>query len=298
MGLQDVWGPMVAWDLFLGGAGAAAYLVGVISERLGGRFARLAKPGIIAGPIMVALGALLLLLELGQPTRFYMGFNQPNSSIMSVGIILITLFIVLGILHIIFTLFNIGVKGGALKTWGTLTSVIGVGVMIYTGLLLAMVTAVPFWNTPLLPLLFFISALATGLATVMLIAGLQRWVSPQRVPAEEVGGAIKGLFPVLALLLVLEGLVWFLQLFVMSSGGVVASESANFLISGGYAVTFWAGVVVVGIVVPLLVWWISRKAAPSTLSDMAVLAAICVLAGGVMLRYSVVAAGASVASLM
>ena len=299
MGLQDVYGPLLAWDLFLGGAGAGAYLVGVIAEWLGGRYRRLAKPGIYAGPPMVAVGALLLLIELGQPLRFWRGFFNPTSSMMSVGIIIISLFIVLGFLHILFSLFpQIGVKEGAQRWLGSVNALLGVGIMIYTGLLLGLVKAVPFWNTPMLPLLFLVSALSSGLATVMLIAGLQRWVMPARVKAEEVSESVQGLLPSVTVLVVVELLALFSLLFLMTGSRVTAAESAQYLVTGGYATTFWVGVVVIGLLVPLgLVIWVATqrgKMALERVADVSTLVAFCLLVGGLILRYAVVAAGANV----
>ena len=303
MGLQDVWGPLLAWDLFLGGAGAAAYIIGVVALWLGGKYLRLAKPGIFAGPPLVALGALLLLLELGNPLRAWMGFLRPGSSMMSVGILLISLFIVLGFLHILFLLFpKLGVKAGLLKLLGTVTAVIGLGVILYTGLLLGLVKAVPFWNTPMLPLLFLVSALLSGAGVVILVAGLQRWVAPKKVKAEEVGESVGGLVPTVVLLLVVELLVLFLLLFLTNGGSVVAATSAKFLLSGAYATAFWVGVVVVGVVLPLLlVLWVLGRRGKMTLGravDISTLAAFCLLVGGLILRYAVVAAGANVSSLL
>ena len=303
MGLQNVWGPLLAWDLFLGGAGAGAYLLGVVALWLGGRYSRLAKPGILAGPPLVALGALLLLFELGNPFRFYLGFLRPGSSMMSVGIILISLFIVLGFLHIAFILFpKLGVKEGTQKTLGTVTALLGLGVIFYTGLLLGLVTAVPFWNTPLLPMLFLVSALLSGLAVVMLLVGLQRWVMPAKVKAEEVSESLRSLIPAVALLLVVELLMLFSLLFLMGGSQVTAVESVWFLVAGGYAATFWVGVVVIGLLAPLaLVIWVAARRGDkgaSVMVDISTLAAFCLLVGGLVLRYAVVAAGANLSALL
>ncbi len=41
--------------------------------------------------------------------------------------------------------------------------VLAVGTAIYTGVLLSVVKAVPLWNTPILPALFLVSAISTGM---------------------------------------------------------------------------------------------------------------------------------------
>ncbi len=49
-----------------------------------------------------------------------------------------------------------------------LGSVMAVGVGIYTGILLGALSARPFWNSPVLPMLFLLSALKAGTASVSL----------------------------------------------------------------------------------------------------------------------------------
>jgi formate-dependent nitrite reductase membrane component NrfD len=46
---------------------------------------------------------------------------------------------------------------------------ISIGVGIYTGVLLGSLTARPFWNNPMLPMLFLISAMMTGSASMCFV---------------------------------------------------------------------------------------------------------------------------------
>src|SRR5512142_1586159 len=99
MGLGTVWGPLIAWYLFLAGMGAGAYVIGYAAGYLGERYQPLVKPGVFLGAPLVAIGSLLLLLDLGNPLRAYLGFLRPQSSMISVGILIISVFIVLGAIH-------------------------------------------------------------------------------------------------------------------------------------------------------------------------------------------------------
>ncbi len=155
MGLQDFWGPLLAWICSWEEQGCR-----IRSER-GVRLVRRIVPsavevGIFAGPVLVAVGTLLLLLELGQPLRFWRVLLRPTSSMMSVGALLISLFLILGFVHMALLLFsklNERTERGA----GHGDRSTGVWIMLYTGLLLGLLKAVPFWNTPALPLLFVLS---------------------------------------------------------------------------------------------------------------------------------------------
>jgi len=304
MGLQNIWGPLIAWYLFLAGAGAGAYLVGVAADYLGERYRPLVKPGVYLGAPLVAIGSLLLLLDLGAPLRFWRGFFRPGSSMISVGIIIISVFIILGAIHIAVLLFKLPVSRRALRWLGGINALFALGTAIYTGLLLGVVKAVPFWNTPMLPLLFLVSALSTGVGAVLLVVGLQRWVAPKSVEAEgeQVTESVHALARVDLPLIVTELLVLFFLLFVMAASTSVAAESARYLVAGGYAVAFWLGVVVIGLLVPVTLeaWSLTRGKGLSLarLADLGVVTGLCLLVGGLILRYAVLAAGANVAAAL
>jgi polysulfide reductase chain C len=303
--LQDVWGPLIAWYLFLAGAGAGAYLVGVVASHLGERYRPLVKPGIYLGAPLVAIGSALLLFDLGQPLRFWRGFMRPGSSMMSVGIIVISVFIILGAIHIVALLFpGLKISRRALSWLGGINGLFALGTAIYTGLLLGVVKAVPFWNTPMLPLLFLVSALSTGMGAVLLVVGLRRWVMPAAVEGEgeQVTESVHALSRTDMPVIVTELLALFFLLFIMVGSSTVAADSARYLVGGAFAVAFWLGVVVIGLLVPVTLeaWSLTRKPGLSLarLSDLGALTGVCLLVGGLVLRYAIVAAGANISSLL
>ena len=299
MGLGTVWGPLIAWYLFLAGVGAGAYLVAIAASYLGEQYKPLVKPGVFLGAPLVLIGSLLLLLDLGNPLRFWMGFFRPQSSMISVGIIIITVFILLGLLHIAALLFPQRVKLSAkMLAWlGGVNTLFALATAIYTGLLLGVVKAVPFWNTPMLPMLFLVSALSTGAGAVLLVLGLRRWIAP--AAKEDTAQVLESehlLSRVDIPLIVVELLVLFFLLFIMAGGQSVAAESARYLVVGGFAIAFWVGLVLVGLVVPIaLEVWALRGGKGLSVGA---LAGLCLLIGGIVLRYAVLSAGASVATAL
>ena len=301
MGLGTVWGPLIAWYLFLAGVGAGAYLVAIAASYLGEQYKPLVKPGVFLGAPLVLLGSLLLLLDLGNPLRFWMGFFRPQSSMISVGILIITIFILLGLLHIAALLFPQRVKLSAkMLAWlGGVNTLFALATAIYTGLLLGVVKAVPFWNTPMLPMLFLVSALSTGAGAVLLVLGLRRWIAPAASTKEEAEQVIASehlLSRVDIPLIGVELLVLFFLLFIMAGGPSVAAESARYLVAGGFAIAFWVGLVIVGLLVPIaLEVWALRSGKGLSVGA---LAGLCLLIGGIVLRYAVLSAGASVATAL
>ncbi len=294
MGLQDIWGPLVAWDLFLAGAGAGAYLIGVIAGLMGERYKAINRMGVFLGAPLVGIGALILLVDLGQPMRFMLGFLQPQSSIMSIGIIIITVFLVLGAINFVLQLFK---KAPKLTWLWVITAVFAFGVMSYTGLLLGVVKAIPFWNTPLLPLLFICSALATGAGAILLGLAVKRWIRPKVVEADEDNTKASLLFlgKLTVTLVVVELIVIAFMLLITGYSGTMQA-SITFLLTGDYALVFWLGLIVIGLIVPLVAGIAaltkSGTLAVPRISDLGAVCGICLLAGGVMLRFSILAAGA------
>jgi formate-dependent nitrite reductase membrane component NrfD len=94
-------------------------------------------------------------------------------------------------------------------------------------------------------------------------------------------------------------LVLFFLLFIMAASRSTAAESVRYLVAGSYAVAFWLGVVVVGLLLPVTLeaWSLTRGEGLSLarLADLGVVTGLCLLVGGLILRYAVLAAGANVA---
>ena len=301
MGLHGVWGPPIAWYLFLAGTGAGAYLVAAIAGFLNERYRVLIKPGVLLGAPLVAIGCLLLLIDLGVPARFMLTFMQPHTSMMSVGVIIISAFIVLSGIHWVLTL----VKKGSptfIKVLSVIAGVFAVGTAAYTGCLLALVQAIPFWHQPLLPVLFVLSAFSTGIGAVLLTLGIARAVKPEAMNEENLRASAHGLGAVDLPIIAAELIVLFSMMFIMGSTNTVASQSVAFILYGDYAVAFWLGIIIVGLIVPgvleilsLTAW--KEKAAAQTL-NLGILTGACLLIGGIILRFAVVSAGMNIAVLM
>lgn len=305
--LQDAWGSLIAWYLFLAGVGAGAYLVAVVADNLniksrlaaqnavdmgetqnklsadltGKGYTVLVKSGVYLGGPLVAIGCLLLLLEVGQPLKFIFGFLHPDTSMISVGMWIMTSFIFVAFIHLL-TLFFKGftLSDRALRLVETAAGILAVITAGYTGILLGVIKCIPFWNTPLLPVLFMVSAISTGIAAVILVALLT-------AEKDEVIEAIHSLIKVDLWLIIGELLLLFFLLFVMAKGNQTAVASAQFLLSGGYAPVFWAGLIVIGLLLPLLMEVFMQHSN----KKLVLLTSVFLLIGGICLRYSVLAAG-------
>jgi formate-dependent nitrite reductase membrane component NrfD len=297
MVFQEAFGGLVAWDLFLGGMGAGAYFFSGLAAWLGAKDRALTRAGVFLGVPLVALGTLLLLADLGRPDRFLMVFMRPSSSMLSIGAIIISLFMMVGFAHMAFLLVP-GLKDRltarlelAIRAAGMF---LALATAVYTGLLLGMVLPIPFWNTPVLPVLFLLSALLTGAGLLVLTTALYRRV--RREPEDPGIRKSSNLMTRSVMILIGTQLLVFLLLFaIMFNSQPAARESASFLLTGGYASIFWIGVVVIGLLAPLAVAGAmvprERTISLASMSNVGMLSGVCILAGGLLLRYAVLAAG-------
>lgn len=173
----------IAWYLFLAGAGGGAFLLGSfvdfalrVSNRSWLRGASaVTDAGLLAGPVLVALGTVFLALDLGAPDQAFRLFLTPSGSLLSAGAWALALFCATA-----FAAFLMGFSddGPGLRVAETVVSVfaalLALFVVLYAGVFLSLYPAVPFLNSPLVPIVFVASALATG-AAVLTIIGFFRF---------------------------------------------------------------------------------------------------------------------------
>ena len=140
------------------------------------------------------------------------------------------------------------------------------------------------------------SALSTGAGAILVILAVQRVVRSSKQEHDQVRASERWLSRVDVPLVVVELVVLFFFLFIMSGGPSLAGESARYLVSGGFALAFWVGVVGIGLLVPLgLEVWSLRSGQGLTVGAVA---GLCLLVGGVVLRYAVLSAGANVSTAL
>ena len=269
---QKEWGWMVITYLFLGGAGAGLFLAAVYithpwAETL--------------GLLLLIVGTLFLMLDLGRPGRFWRAFLRARTSWISRGCFFIAALVLLGTVHILaeLNIFESGMLAAFLRIGAAAAAV---SVMIYTGFVLAPSPAIPFWNSTFFPMIFFAYSLLAGIDFLILASP----VLP--APAIDIARLEKVQFglALLCLLLVLS------HLSVMSRSAVAARRSIQLLTQGSWAALFLGGVIGLGLVVPLLFSWpLLWGASMQTVFAVTVFLAALRLFGDYLFRYLVIRAG-------
>jgi len=295
-----VWGWQIAWYLFLGGLGAGATLTSLVASRSGTRFSAIERAGAtLAGPA-VAFGTALLIVDLGMGRRepwrlvyLYTNWTSP----MTWGTWILTLFIPIALLHALAVTDTLGkrferyvapvrrvCKRGAVAL-KVIAGVLALSTAIYTGVLLSVPPSFPLLNSLLLPVLFLVSALSTGLSAAVLGGSLLAHRSGAVLDLHQWSRVHIGLLVVeLAALLAWLG---------VGSASVAGNASVKALVSGDLAPVFWVGLVLAGLVGPVLAFVIEsgrRKRG----DGLALAGEAGVLAGGLALRYLVLLAAVPV----
>jgi len=192
-------------------------------------------------------------------------------------------------------------RPGLVKALAWANILLGIGLGIYTGILLNTMVARPLWNSAILGPLFLFSGLSAGAAMVHL-ASVARGTRP--APEGMIGGAIAALcqplgnalpekravdslvradIAFLAIELALIGLL-LVNLYTSTASHAAA---ATLLVSGPYAWAFWGVIVGLGVLVPLALQGLELgHRIPHT-----VVPALLVLVGGFTLRWVLVNAG-------
>lgn len=273
------WYWWIIFYFFIGGIAGGAFLMAAIADFSGGRETRqVVRVGYLLALPLVSVCGVLLILDLGQPLRFWhMLVNvttmQPAFkywSPMSYGSWILSGFGMCSALAFLLALGELrGIApGGGLirKVVGALGAVFALLFVSYTGVLLNATNQRVWGDNTILGALFAVSGISTGIAAIVLVLSLRRGRDAGAIARLERAD----LFAVALEIVLLLALV----------GILVAAGSAGALIAGWLGVLFWGGVLVVGLLVPLVLYLRPRLLGGLTPLTAATLA----LLGGFILR--------------
>ncbi len=297
--MQIEWSWYIATYLFLGGLGAGAYITSAVADIWGKeKYSTLSKFGAHASWLVIIVGLVLLILDLGRPELGRLDhilnvLNNPTS-MMTIGVYLLTAFLIVAVLTSLFWISKWS------RSWlrtvvETVGSVLAVAVALYTGLLLALARGIPLWQSPFLPWLFTLSAASTGLVLVGLSCSplastlFPRFsTSPKGETLHIIGKADTILIEAE---LVTVGL--YLSSLIFTEAG---ARSVTRLLGGVMGFVFWGIVVVIGLLVPLFIetyglTYLKRTSRINAIPTTLMITFILILIGGLFLRYSILFAG-------
>lgn len=291
--LQTQWGWQIALYLFFGGlAGGTLLVAGIVDCRHGEELKPTVSISAWIAVVLLIVGVSLLATETLMPLRAVLLWRSFShfGSWMTIGAWLLVLAVIAAILYAASVTGGFTARmawlGKAHRVFRAFAMVLGTCVALYTGILLYVLVAHPLWNTLLIPALFTVSAIDTGVALVMLILVCR---NRDAGAGHEV---VHKLEVTAVVLIVLEVLVLAALLATVSVGSVTGEKSVALIVNGTLAVAFWLGVVVCGLAVPFGIDLFSvAKNRPGVSVALPVISATACLIGGCVLRFVILMAG-------
>lgn len=273
------WNWLVAVYLFVAGVSAGTFAVSAIAWFLGPkRYQDIARIGAYIAPFPLLIGLVCLIADLERPFLFWkLVLTLQVQSVMSWGAWLLLIFSFLSFAYLYFWLperFDLvnlirkfTGKGKKAKSsfldklhrrnlkhargWIALIGLpVALMVAIYTGVLLGALVARPFWNNPMLPMLFLVSALKTGTASICLYGCFIKGfggMSQEKMETNKF--MIHSLDFVLMVLAIITIFLFIFGLYISPRSSLGA---AQLIMGGPYTLMFWGLVVVLGILIPLV----------------------------------------------
>ena len=273
------WGYPTLIHFFLAGMGGASLAISailLILSRYRASFFSVARYAAFIAPIVVFDDAVVLVLELGRPTRFLNIFQHVNfESPLWIGAWMMMIFLLISVPYA-YTYLALPKKDGALRrtmarlrvpenvgpddkwhgfrwTLALIGLPLGIAVCHYPGLMMSGLVARPLWSTSLLPTVTLLSSTATALAAILLCRVLfKRANGPDT--AKDYRDDNYMLTFTNVIFLIAEALV-LTQIVIYARN---TSSSFRFVIEkvigeeGILAEQFWTGVVTIGFAVPII----------------------------------------------
>ena len=278
------WGFWISFDLYCGVAlGSGAFVIaGVVGILRLKQFEPLLRPSILTGFLGYVMVVIALLVDLGQPLRIWhlIVYQNYTSVLFEVGVCVMLYTTVLMIEFAPVFLEGIKLPKIAHTLHRFSMPFIILGVVLSTlhqsslgSMLLIQATRLhPLWWTPILPVMFFVSAVGVGLGMVILESSLSARAFKR--------GLEVNLLKKLALAdLCVEAIY-----LVLKFGDLAAAGELNLLFTSGWmSVLFWAEIAI-GAVIPIILF--SQRAVRESGTGLLV-GSLFVVAGLILNRFNV-----------
>ncbi len=270
---QTAWvekkGILIWLSFYAGILGGGSYLASLYFNNLWGMF--------ISWLIIVVLKGGLHIAHAERPLKLWRMVLRPQTSWISRGLILTILFIGFGALQLALSYWLPGTGGEIL--FKMLTGIMAFGIITYGGFTMNYVNGIPFWNSAILPALFMLWGILSGLALVMAIGLGGGNIDIRAVAA----GSRVSLITTLILTA--------LYLWTAIYEGPTTRQSVRWLTQGYTALVSGIGVVLCGIIIPLTISLSSYFSGNIPALSLAIVSIICVIIGGLALTYCVLKVG-------
>lgn len=274
----------IATYFYITGLSAGSFIISTLAYGFGMlRFKPLGKIGVVMATCLLIIAPMILLIDLEQPFRFwhliiYLRITSP----ITWGTFLLSLYPMNCMVYGYFMF-----KGDLKRTkiFGLIGIPLALLVHGYTGFILALGKARVLWNTAIMPPIFLVSAMVSGLALMILVViikdfVIQRGKDPNRDLIYALG---KFLVASIVLDLILIGI----DLSVLLTSTTEAYRAALMLLNGQFSFLFLGVELLLGAIIPLFLFlspftkrWVPGYVLGSVLVMVGIFAMRCIMVIG------------------
>jgi tetrathionate reductase subunit C len=281
---QEAFGVFIALYFYLTGLSAGSFILSTLAYGFGmEKFKSLGRVGVILATGLLIIAPLFLLLHIGVPHRawhlfVYLNFESP----ITWGSFLLILY---PINCIIYGYFMFKEQKKLTRLFGLIGIPLAVSVHGYTGFILAFGKARALWNTALMPILFLVSAIVSGIALMILVCIVRdRFFSRQKKIDYPL---LENLGKMLAWVIVFDLFLVGCDILVLLISHSDAQAAAHLLLSGKFFPLFLIVENLLGKIVPFTLLTVPRFRNLATI----IIASLLVVIGIFFMRYVVVVGG-------
>jgi len=281
---QEAFGIFIAVYFYLTGLSAGSFILSTLAYGFGmEKYKSLGKVGVILATVLLIIAPLFLLLHIGVPHRawhlfVYLNFESP----ITWGSFLLILY---PINCIVYGYFMFKEQRKTARLFGLIGIPLAVSVHGYTGFILAFGKARALWNTALMPILFLVSAIVSGIALMILVCIIKdRFFSRQKKLDYPL---LENLGKMLAWIIVFDLFLVLCDILVLLISHSDAQAAAHLLLSGKFFPLFLIVENLLGKIVPFVLLSVPRFRNLATM----IIASLLVIIGIFFMRYVVVIGG-------
>jgi tetrathionate reductase subunit C len=281
---QEAFGMNIAIYFYLSGLSAGSFILSTLAYGFGmEQYKPLGRVGIILATVLLIIAPFFLLIHIGIPYRawhlfVYLNFESP----ITWGSFLLILYPINCIIYGFF-MFKENMK--LTRIFGLIGIPLAISVHGYTGFILAFGKARALWNTAIMPILFLVSAIVSGIALMILVCVIKdRFFSKQKKINMRL---LENLGKLLAWMIVFDLFLVGSDLLVLLISHSDAQNVAHLILAGGFSPLFLGVENLLGKIVPFVLLIVPKFRNLATL----IIASILVVIGIFFMRYIVVVGG-------
>lgn len=281
---QEAFGMNIAIYFYLTGLSAGSFILSTLAYGFGmNQYKPLGRVGVVLATGLLIIAPLFLLIHIGVPHRawhlfVYLNFESP----ITWGSFLLILY---PINCIIYGYFMFKENRKLARLFGLIGIPLAISVHGYTGFILAFGKARALWNTALMPILFLVSAVVSGIALMILVCVVKdRFFSKQkRIDT----ALIENLGKLLSWMIVFDLFLVGSDLLVLLISHSDAQAAAHLILAGEFSPLFLIVENLLGKIVPFVLLVVPKFRNLTTM----IIASLLVVIGIFFMRYIVVVGG-------